>query len=283
MIHESRKILRLSRLVSRISALFFIFTVFCIFDALQTMMRHEYNQIDIVAGEKVYITGSMPQGKDSIDDIVIHIEGAESVQFELVESFSGFWFGGKMWRGRIYTPVSLVNTKVVLTVEDMWEETDSAGKIVLRQNPTLIYPVYIWKDQAAKNATDNSFFVRFVGTHPFFLGVSSAAIAIAFAFAQWLIFRNVDKKLVACGYYFVHGTKNANKVYSAIFTPRAESNFTLGSQVVLLDRDLHKKTEGKIAELNKTAGVAICSPEGAIPQYGWFLCSVDDFVEEESA
>ncbi len=274
---ECKKRLHLSRVAGRFSALFFIFTALCIFDALQTMIRHEFNQIDIVAGEHVYITGNMPQGKTSIDDIVIRIEGYDALEFELTEAFSGFWFGGKMWRAKIYAPVALINTRATLIVEDLWEEQDSAGNTVFRQNPTLIYPIYIWKDYAAKNATATSFFIRLTSIHPFFLGVCGVAFAISFAFFQWYIFRKADKILIAKGIYFIHGIKKDGQNTRVLFVFPQNTALVEKTPVVLMDNKLNRQNTGEVIELNKGNGVAGVLEKTPPPKYGWFLCSLETF------
>ena len=68
--------LDVSRLLGRVSAWIFLLASIAVLDALQSLVRHEFNSIDLVPGETVQLSGMMPSGAASHTDLDVRIEAS---------------------------------------------------------------------------------------------------------------------------------------------------------------------------------------------------------------
>lgn len=268
-----RSQLALSRLLARLSALLFLLAAVGVVDALQSLARHEYNSVSMVGGDTVIITGNLPQGHEDHTTVAFSLESDLALTFEVTESFSGFWMGGKMWRGLLTAPRVDHETPGILTISDMWkqEELDAEGKPLLRQNPTLIYPIRVFPDEAALLASDASFFLRTFSISPFIIALCAAVAAILAGAAQWLTFRKADAELSRRGFSFVYGIRKNGDAVEALFLLPPEAQASAASPVDFFDTALNRQGSGTIATIDKRNAVAHPRQGGCIPKYGWFV------------
>ena len=259
-----------SRWLGLLSAVFFFTAAVGVVDALQTIVRQQFNQIDLVAGETITFTGNMPQGVTSVDAITATIEPPTGVTLRFTEAFSGFWLGGNMWRAEISMPANAPQGVVSVIINDIWTETTKLGETVHRQNPALIYPLHVWKDARAQDIGSGSYCKLYAGMPPLLVSAVAFAIAAIFGFFQWFIFRKADSKLMQEGYYFIHGIKRTDDKVLALVRLAKQKDIALDDAVVLYDNKLNKQGRGLIVELDEENAVAKFT--GALnPRYGWFL------------
>ena len=262
-----------SRLLARLSALLFLLAAVGVIDALQSLARHEYNSVSLVGGETVIITGNLPQGHEDHTTVAFSLESDVPLTFSVTESFSGFWMGGKMWRGVLSSPQVSHETPGTLTISDMWkqEETDAEGKPLLRQNPTLIYPIRIFPDEAALQAADASFFLRTFSLSPFIIALCAAIAALLTAAAQWITFRKADALLGQRGFSFIYGIRTTDGVLEALFLLPAQSQASVAEPVDFFDASLTHQGQGTITTIDKRNATARSQDSSCHPKYGWFV------------
>ncbi len=118
-LESGRKYLSSSRIAGKISACIFLVAALAVVDGLQTLIRHEFNEISIVPGETLAITGMMPQNATSHSELAVEMEGLAGISFEPTEAFKGFWMGGNMWRANLKADAKAAPGKGTLTVVDM--------------------------------------------------------------------------------------------------------------------------------------------------------------------
>jgi hypothetical protein len=88
----------------------------------------------------------MPPRTEAIKDFVIDGQPADgSVRLVPEAVFSGYWFGGSMWRGAIV--VNLLPARANCHLRP--------GPFGEKQNPALVFTIKVWPDQAARNANSS--------------------------------------------------------------------------------------------------------------------------------
>lgn len=135
-------------------------------DALVGGLGGSRGIIALVPDTQYQISGPMPPRTDAIKDFVIEGQPRDGSLRLLPEAvFSGYWLGGNMWRGLIVVAPDAQPGNYILTVTDRFGE---------RQNPSLVFKVRIWPDQAALHAHSASFLTRKTGNNPYLFTVGLA-------------------------------------------------------------------------------------------------------------
>ncbi len=128
-------------------------------DALVGGLKGSKGLVELIPGDSFAISGPMPPRTEEIRDFVIDgIPADGSVRLLPKSIFSGFWFGGPMWRGAIEISPEAREGRHVLSVKDRFGE---------KQNPALVFTVQVWPSLAARNANSPSFLTRRTGQSPF--------------------------------------------------------------------------------------------------------------------
>jgi hypothetical protein len=149
--------------------------------------------IELLPGSSFAISGPMPPRTETIDQFVIDGEPADgSVRLVPRAIFSGFWFGGAMWRGTIEVAADAREGSHLLTVHDRYGE---------KQNPALVFQVRVWPDLAARNAHSPSRLTRLTGQSPYAFALGFAIFGLFAGAANFLCGRLWTRHLHAhrCG------------------------------------------------------------------------------------
>ena len=290
-LEAAKALLARSRFFGRMSAVIFLLAALAVVDALQTLVRHEFNAIDLVPGETQIVSGMLPAGSKSHEELEISVEGEPGVSFIPVETYKGFWMGGHMWRAELSASPAVRPGTVVITVKDIIQplgdkskakNLDERDRAVLyggQQNPALVFSVTLWPSERERRAGDSSLFRRFTGFPAFGVAVVAVLLAIAAGFANWRVFVRAEAALGANDVFFIHGLKEipiseagaqALSGYKAAFA-RAGKNFARGEAMLLLDRDWNEQGRGRIVDTDAIKGYALFPHGGIRPRYGWLI------------
>ena len=227
------------KLWGKISAIFFFLAALAVVDGLQALARHDFNSFELIPGETAFISGMLPEGVTTHEDLQIHVQGVQGLTVRPVASFKGFWLGGQMWRAEIKVPEFAIPGQASLTVVDLvrptrkvsQDEANGVGRNVqtsspdmvnvdyaettevaqeelpLVQNPMLVYGVTIWPSALDRQRAEKSFVRKISGFSSFWLAGLAAIVAILAGVKGWFTFATVEKQLAAKGLYIVHGVK----------------------------------------------------------------------------
>ncbi len=295
-LQKAAALLARSRFFGRLSALIFLLAALAVGDSLQTLIRHEFNAIDLTPGESLLVSGMLPAKAKSHADLVLSIEGDPGLSFTPFETYKGFWMGGHMWRAELSAPPEARPGKAVITVQDLIPPPaeqggeKSAGSIDERdtrilyggkQNPALVFSVTLWASEQERRENDASLFRRLTGLPAFGIAVAAALLAFAAGFANWRTFSRAEKALAAQGVFFIHGLKDlpasggpALSGFKAAFA-RAGEHIARGEEMILLDRDWKEQGRGRIIETDALKAQALIPHGGVRPRYGWLLMRSD--------
>ena len=156
---ECRAAHRRQRISGRLASALLFAALFALLDAFRGGFFGNQGYIELLPGGSRPISGPMPREIKSIADMEIEGMPADgSVRLLPGAHFSGFWFGGDMWRGVMEAAPTAREGEWTITVRD-----EMNGK----QNPVLVFRVRVWPDLAAKNAHSPSWITRKTGLKPF--------------------------------------------------------------------------------------------------------------------
>jgi hypothetical protein len=137
----------------------FLCALAALVDAMVGGLAGNSGTIELIPGERFQISGPMPQKTEVLADFVIEGEPEDGAVQLLPEAiFSGYWFGGAMWRGVIVATASPQANTVVIRIRDRFGE---------KQNPALVFTVKVYPDVASKQRNSPSFLMRQSGINPF--------------------------------------------------------------------------------------------------------------------
>lgn len=149
--------------------------------------------IELLPGSRYLISGPMPAKTTVIKDFIMEGQQPDgSVRLVPEAIYSGYWFGGAMWRGAIVIDPAAREGNYELKVKDSFGE---------KQNPTLVFKVKVWPDQATLNANSPSLLTRTTGRNPFFIALGLALGGLTAAGVNFILGRLWARHLAAhrCG------------------------------------------------------------------------------------
>ena len=264
--------LRKARLTGYASACFCTLALLLLIDGLQMLMRSDFNQVDLVMGEQAPMSGAMPLQAKEYGDIVAIIEGHDELEFIPLMDFKGLWFGAHMWRATLDASAATAPGRAVLTVVDLVPAKSTTGNAtIMVQNPTQIYTITVWPSQEALLAAHPSLSRRVTGLSAFLLAVLSLACGIALGAANLFLNLAAHKALAWEGIFPIHGTRQTDTGYQAIFSSGPRSDLRTQRPLSLLTPEGVEQGKGVLIEYTRLKGVALLPLDGAPPRFGWLL------------
>ena len=176
-------------------------------DALVGGLNGEHGPINLIPDSRYLISGPLPPRTTEIKDCIIEGEATNgSVHLVPETIYSGYWFGGAMWRGAIVVDPYAREGNYVFSVKDKFGE---------KQNPTLVFKVRVWPDQATRNARSASWLTRSTGRNPFLFALGFALCGLAAGGVNFVLGRLWARHLAThqCGeIYKLHHIKQGTEV-----------------------------------------------------------------------
>lgn len=164
-----------------VTMVLFAATLLALADALVGGLKGGHSTIELIPGSQYAISGPMPPRTEAIQEFVIDGETKDgSLRLVPQTVFSGFWFGGSMWRGVIEVSPHAPAGLHTLAVKDPHGE---------KQNPTLVFKVQIWPDQATRIANSPSRLTRLTGLSPFIIAATLCGCGLAAGLINFLLGR----------------------------------------------------------------------------------------------
>lgn len=286
---ESKAWLERSRLWGKISAVIFMLAALAVMDALQSLVRHEFNSVDLVPGETILLSGMLPAKVKDLQGLNYSIEGGSGIMFTPVETYKGFWMGGHMWRAELSAAADAAPGQAVLVIEDIippksdnpknFDERDRAILFGGQQNPALVFNLTVWASEAQRRSGNTSLVRRFTGLPAFGLAAALIVLALAAGLLNWRTYSQAEVALARHGVYFIHGLKEQLQEkggplvapgYKAAFA-LAGTRLDIGETVALYDRKWNEQGQGRVVELDKGKAFALFAQNSIRPQYGWLV------------
>ena len=287
------------KLWGKISAIFFFLAALAVVDGLQALARHDFNSFELIPGETAFISGMLPEGVTTHEDLQIHVQGVQGLTVRPVASFKGFWLGGQMWRAEIQVPEFVIPGQASLTVVDLIRPTRKVSQdeekgleknpqtteiaqeeLPLVQNPMLVYGVTIWPSALDRQRAERSFVRKISGYSSFWLAGLAAVVGILAGVKGWFTFATVEKLLATKGLYIVHGVKKPGSPspsgyetdsWQALCAYFGDASLNVGDAVTIFDNEARPRGEGVVREMRVDSFMAAFPANEPAPVYSWII------------
>jgi len=194
-VNPAERIWKLQRACGRTAMLLLALAVLMLFDGLREGIFGSAD-VRLIPGETYAVSGPLPPRTDRIGDFVIGGNAADgSLRLVPEGIFTGYWFGGGMWRGHITTDAHPRPGTHVIKVRDRFGE---------KQNPALVFTVRVFADEKDRRQASPSMTMRWTGIEPFLLAAVSGMLGTMAGFATYLFGRRWSALLAEneCGEIF---------------------------------------------------------------------------------
>lgn len=157
------------KIFGRISAICLAMALFALADGLIAKMRSGVNELDILPGEQLAISGPAALKNPLASDLAARFTPTDApLVFTLEGFFTGYWFGSGMWRGIV---------RAADNAETGLYELQIAFKGTGSQN-TQKYLFHVYADAAAMQQGALSLFKRHLGLNAFILAAFFGSIGL---------------------------------------------------------------------------------------------------------
>ena len=193
---RAERIWRMQRLSGRVAMLLLGLALLALFDGLRGGILGSTGLVRLIPGERYQLSGPLPPKTERIEDFVIEGMAADgSLRLVPEGIFTGYMFGGGMWRGYLDADMRVVPGKYEIRVRDRFGE---------KQNPALVFSVRVFAGAQARRAASPSMVTRWFAIEPRLLAACLGAVGILVGCGNYLLGRKWHSELVAhgCGEIF---------------------------------------------------------------------------------
>jgi hypothetical protein len=169
--------------------------VLLLFDGLRSGIFGT-GDIRLIPGESYVVSGPLPPKTDRVEDFVIEGNSPDgSMRLVPEGTYTGYWFGGGMWRGHIAIDANPRPGTYVIKVRDRLGE---------KQNPALVFTVRVFANAEDRRLASPSMAMRWTGFEPFLLAAVFCVLGIVAGIANYLLGRKWTAVLMehGCGEIF---------------------------------------------------------------------------------
>ena len=169
---RAERIWRLQRGSGITATILLTLAMLMLFDGLRTGI-FGVSDVRLVPGEDYAVSGPMPPKTERIEDFVID-GNAEDGSVRLVPGgiYTGYWFGGGMWRGHVRVGSAPRPGEYTISVRDKFGE---------KQNPALVFAVRIFSSPEERRAHSPSLVYRWTGIDAYLLAACAGLFGIVAA------------------------------------------------------------------------------------------------------
>ena len=176
--------------------IFLTLALLSLFDGLRGGFLGSSGRIDLIPGERYLLSGPLPPKTERIGEFVI--EGAApdgSVRLVPEGVFTGFMFGGGMWRGYLAVDGHARPGNYEIRVRDRFGE---------KQNPALVFSVRVFGSAGERQAASASLVTRRSGLEPRIVAACLGLLGVLTGCGNYLLGRKWHSVLVeqGCGEVF---------------------------------------------------------------------------------
>lgn len=187
----TERIWRLQRGSGLVAMVLLSLALLALFDGLRGGILGYSGQIRLIPGERFAISGPLPPKTERIEDFVIEGNAPDgSVRLVPEGIFTGYMFGGGMWRGHVTVDRFARPGMREIRVRDRFGE---------KQNPALVFSVRVFAGAPDRRAQSPSMIVRHVGVPPKMLAAGLGLLGILVACLNYLLGRKWHAVLAAHG------------------------------------------------------------------------------------
>jgi hypothetical protein len=250
--------------ISRAGALLFCLFLISLADGGVAYLRQPFNGFSVIPGDSVMLTGPMAPGVYAVEGMNFETS-SPLVLISIDEVISGFWMGGKMWRGTIVLSPEIAPGSYSVSV---FGKED--GKRVRANSFKFI----VYKDRETRIASSKSIIQRYSGVSPlvpagFFLLMGLLASA-----CLYLISGKEDRLRASRGEAEVFLVKTGERGDLIYFGLGRIHGVDIGHELLVMDSTGRSVDRIRVESVSDTDAAAITVVHSEI-RPGWIVKRID--------
>lgn len=193
---RAERIWRQQRASGRVAMVLLGLALLTFFDGLRGGILGNSGQIRLIPGERYAVSGPLPPKTERIEDFVIEGNAPDGTVRLVPEGiFTGYLFGGGMWRGHLAIDRFARPGLREIRVRDRFGE---------KQNPALVFNVRVFAGAPERRAQSPSLVMRWFGFPPLVLAACLVLPGLMIGGLNYLLGRKWHAVLAAhgCGEVF---------------------------------------------------------------------------------
>lgn len=245
-------------LFGRITSVLFILAFLSLTDGLISLFRTGSNELVLVTGQSLNISGPTPLKNPLNSDLKARFEPADNyLKFSIEGFYSGYWFGNAMWRGKISALPDTPGKTYNLKISFIGAPASSVQQFMIR----------IFENQKAIQKASLSVIKRLFDINPFILASILGSLGLAFAAITYYYGLKYIKILLKTGLAEILNYNSDNNNFlcnSPVAIPK-------GNVRMILDKSGNVIGEARIVKWNK-GKLHLISLDGTPPPRGSYVC-----------
>lgn len=193
--------------------------------------RKDPTLYDLVPGQSLNLTDPMPRGAEKLTDLSLRAT-SPNIELRFLETFSGFWLGGTLWRVEAVIPADAPEEEYSLVMHYQANGTETS--------PRQAYRFRIHKDARGVQAAALSLTERSLGLSPYFVAACLLPLALLPMFASIILSRKIASALRAEGMTEIFRAMASPEGQRIFFSQLSDTAPQENSEVQVLDEHAEK-------------------------------------------
>lgn len=192
---------KVQKLCGLISAILLGMALLALFDGLQAKMRAGSQELDLVQGETIPVSGPCPVKNPLISDVKVRLTPEDApLAFSLEGFYTGYWFGSGMWRGQISCLDNAVPGNYEISISFKGASAQTVQKYLIR----------LYSDAQTQRGDSRSLIKLLTGNDPFIIAVIGAVVALFTGILTFSAGTSYMRELRRIGIYEAYRVDPAN-------------------------------------------------------------------------
>ena len=252
---RTERIWRLQRSSGRVAMLLLALAMLLLFDGLRSGIFGS-GDVRLVPGENYVVSGPLPPKTDRVEDFVIEGNAPDGSMRLMPEgTFTGYWFGGGMWRGHIAVDSHPRPGSYVIKVRDKFGE---------KQNPALVFTVRVYADEEDRRLDSPSMAMRWTGVEPFLLAALSCALGIVTGVLNYLLGRKWTAILTEHGCGEIYRLKMVDGAWEVVVDMGRDAEVPVGTTFRFTHPARGELGQGRVVSCERGKITLQVSPEASV-------------------
>lgn len=193
--------------------------------------RKDPRLYDLTPGETLALSDPMPRGAENLAALDLR-SSSPRLGVRLIESFSGFWLGGTLWRAEVKLPADLPQGEYEISMHYQ-NGTEAA--------PRQAFRLRVHKDAAGVREAALSLVTRHTGLSPYLLAVAMLPLALLPMAASYALSRRIAAALRQANMAEVFRAMAGAEGQRIFFTQAGGEPLPLGAPVEILDESGNRR------------------------------------------
>ena len=215
---------RLRRASGAASAVLFGLCLLFVLGGITARYRLGFNVLEMIPGQSLAVNGPMPVKAEGVAGLVVE-GGSGGVGLSLEEVYTGYWFGGRMWKGTVRADSSSRAGEYVLSVKDPSEGA---------ANPQSRFRVKVRENARDLRRHSPYYSVRLAGARPFPLAASLFVVVLFTVLCTFLASRGLEIHMAKEGKAEIYMLKKSQEGFHITFGLGTSHGVRPGMELLVL-------------------------------------------------